>query len=97
MFGQGLGSLVIEDGGDGIKVKGFVLSGATRRALVLVGNEAEVEIEISPTLASPCCSGSRGGQTFAATGRLAQLGVSERREPGDARLISDERPVPYMR
>jgi hypothetical protein len=66
--GSGYG-LVIEYGGNGAKVKGFVSDGARRRALQMVGNEAGVEIEI---------------RNFAGDGRPVLLGVTERLEFVDA-------------
>jgi hypothetical protein len=62
-------SLVIEYGGNGAKVKGFVSTGATRRALQMVGNDAEIEIEV---------------RNFAGDGRPVLLGVTERLEFVDA-------------
>ncbi len=61
--------LVIEYGGNGAKVVGFVSDGATHRALQMVGNDAEVEIEI---------------RNFAGDGRPVLLGVTERLEFVDA-------------
>ena len=62
-------SLVIEYGGNDAKVKGFVSRGATRRALQMVGNDAEVGITILD---------------FAGTGRPVLLGITERLEFVDA-------------
>jgi hypothetical protein len=61
--------LVIEYGGDAAKVKGFVSTGATRRALQMVGNRAEVEVDV---------------REFAGAGRPVRLGVTERLEFVDA-------------
>ncbi len=61
--------LVIEYGGNGARVEGFVSDGATRRALQMVGNDAEVEVEI--------CN-------LAGSGRPVLLGVTERLEFVDA-------------
>ena len=61
--------LVIEYGGNGAKVKGFVSDGATRRALQMVGNEASIDIEI---------------KNFAGDGRPVLLGITERLEFVDA-------------
>ncbi len=61
--------LVIEYGGERARVKGFVSDGATRRALQMVGNNAEVEVEI---------------RNFAGTGRPVLLGITERLEFVDA-------------
>ena len=61
--------LVIEYGGNGAKVKDFVSDGATRRALQMVGNDAEVGITILG---------------FAGTDRPVLLGVTERLEFVDA-------------
>jgi hypothetical protein len=61
--------LVIEYGGNKAKVKGLVSTGATRRALQMVGNDAEVEIEI---------------RNFAGEGRPVLLGITERLEFVDA-------------
>ncbi len=61
--------LVIEYGGSGAKVRGFVSDGATRRALQMVGNNAEVEVEV---------------RNFADDGRPVLLGVTERLEFVDA-------------
>ena len=61
--------LVIEYGGNGAKVEGFVSDGATRRALQMVGNDAEVEVEI---------------RNFAGEGRPVLLGITERLEFVDA-------------
>ena len=66
--GSGYG-LVIEYGGNEAKVKGFVSDGARRRALQMVGNGAEVEVEI---------------RNFAGEGRPVLLGVTERLEFVDA-------------
>ncbi len=60
---------MIEYGGNGAKVKGFVSVGATRRALQMVGNNADVGIT---------------GLGFAGTGRPVLLGVTERLEFVDA-------------
>jgi hypothetical protein len=62
-------SLVIEYGGNVAKVEGFVSDGATRRALQMVGNDAEIGITIL---------------NFAGTGRPVLLGVTERLEFVDA-------------
>ena len=62
-------SLVIEYGGERMKVEGFVSDGATRRALQMVGNDAEVGIEI---------------RNFVGTGRPVLLGITERLEFVDA-------------
>jgi len=62
-------SLVIEYGGNGAKVKGFVSIGATRRALQMVGNNADVGITIL---------------NFAGAGRPVLLGVTGRLEFVDA-------------
>ncbi|MEN6341341.1 MAG: right-handed parallel beta-helix repeat-containing protein [Methanospirillum sp.] len=62
-------SLVIEYGGNGAKVEGFISEGATRRALQMVGNDASVEIEI---------------RNFAGNDRPVLLGVTERLEFVDA-------------
>jgi hypothetical protein len=61
--------LVIEYGGDAAKVAGFVSTGATRRALQMVGNDAEVELEI---------------REFAGNGRPVPLGITDRLEFVDA-------------
>ncbi|KAF5046982.1 hypothetical protein DSECCO2_465090 [anaerobic digester metagenome] len=61
--------LVIEYGGNGAKVTGFVSDGAKRRALQMVGNGVEVEAEI---------------RNFAGDGRPVLLGVTERLEFVDA-------------
>jgi hypothetical protein len=61
--------LVIEYGGEGASVKGFVSTGATRHALQMVGSNAEVEIMILD---------------FASDGRPVRLGVTERLEFVDA-------------
>ena len=61
--------LVIEYGGNRARVEGFVSDGATRRALQMVGNDAEVEIEI---------------RNFAGDGRPVLLGITERLEFVDA-------------
>ncbi len=61
--------LVIEYGGERAKVAGFVSDGATWRALQMVGNNAEVEVEI---------------RNFAGTGRPVLLGITERLEYVDA-------------
>jgi hypothetical protein len=62
-------SLVIEYGGNGSKVKGFVSAFATRRALQMVGSKAEVEIAVLG---------------FAGTERPVRLGITERLEFVDA-------------
>jgi hypothetical protein len=62
-------SLVIEYGGNRAKVEGFVSTGATRRALQMVGNDAEVGIDI---------------RNFAGTERPVLLGITERLEFVDA-------------
>ncbi|MEN6516964.1 MAG: hypothetical protein ABFC38_02080 [Methanospirillum sp.] len=62
-------SLVIEYGGNGARVKGFVSDGATRRALQMVGNDAEVGITVLG---------------FAGTERPIRLGITERLEFVDA-------------
>ncbi len=61
--------LVIEYGGNGARVEGFVSDSATRRALQMVGNDAEVEVEI---------------RNFAGEGRPVLLGITERLEFVDA-------------
>ncbi len=61
--------LVVEDGGNRAKVAGFVSNGATRRALQMVGNDAEVEVEI---------------RNFAGEERSVLLGITERLEFVDA-------------
>ena len=61
--------LVIEYGGNESKVEDFVSTGATRRALQMVGNGADVEVEI---------------WNFAGTGRPVLLGITERLEYVDA-------------
>jgi hypothetical protein len=66
--GSGYG-LVIEYGGNRANVAGFVSTGATRRALQMVGNNAEVEVEI---------------REFAGAGRPVLLGITERLEFVDA-------------
>ncbi len=66
--GSGYG-LVVEYGGNGARVRGFVSDGATRRALQMVGNDAEVEVEV---------------RNFAGDGRPVLLGVTERLEFVDA-------------
>ncbi|MEN6342134.1 MAG: hypothetical protein ABFC89_06190 [Methanospirillum sp.] len=66
--GSGYG-LVIEYGGNGAKVKGFVSTGAGRRGLQMVGNDAEVEVEV---------------RNFAGSGRPVLLGCTERLEFVDA-------------
>ncbi len=62
-------SLVIEYGGNRARVEGFVSDGATRRALQMVGNDAEVGVEI---------------RNFAGEGRPVLLGVTGRLEFVDA-------------
>ena len=61
--------LVVEYGGERMRVENFVSDGATRRALQMVGNEAEVEIAIV---------------NFAGTGRPVLLGITERLEYVDS-------------
>ena len=61
--------LVIEYGGEWMRVEGFVSTGATRRALQMVGNDAEVGITIL---------------NFAGAGRPVLLGCTERLEFVDA-------------
>ena len=61
--------LVIEYGGERATVEGFVSDGARRRALQMVGNDAEVEVEV---------------RNFAGSGRPVLLGVTERLEFVDA-------------
>ncbi|MGD9938008.1 MAG: hypothetical protein AB7S61_11125 [Methanoregulaceae archaeon] len=61
--------LVVEYDGERAKVKGFVLDGATSRALQMVGNNADVGIAIV---------------NFAGTGRPVLLGIAERLESVDA-------------
>ena len=61
--------LVVEYGGERMKVEGFVSDGATRRALQMVGNNADVGITILG---------------FAGTGRPVLLGITERLEFVDA-------------
>ena len=61
--------LVIEYGGERARVEGFVSDGATRRALQMVGNDAEVEVEI---------------RNLAGEGRPVLLGITERLEFVDA-------------
>ncbi len=61
--------LVVEYGGNRAKVEGFVSDGATRRALQMVGNNADVGITIL---------------SFAGTGRPVLLGITERLEFVDA-------------
>ncbi len=61
--------LVIEYGGNRAKVEGFVSDGATRRALRMVRNDANVEVEI---------------RNFAGAGRPVLLGITERLEFVDA-------------
>jgi hypothetical protein len=61
--------LVIEYGGNRAKVAGFVSTGAIRRALQMVGNDAEVEVEI---------------REFAGASRPVLLGITERLEFVDA-------------
>ena len=61
--------LVVEYGGERMRVDNFVSNGATRRALQMVGNNAEVGIAIV---------------NFAGTGRPVLLGVTERLEYVDA-------------
>ncbi|MEN6518835.1 MAG: hypothetical protein ABFC38_11780 [Methanospirillum sp.] len=63
-------SLVVEYGGNRARVEGFVSNGATRRALPMVGNDAEVEVEI---------------RNFAGEERSVLLGITERLEFVDAR------------
>ena len=63
--------LVIEYGGNGAKVEDFVSTGATRRALQMVGNDASIEIAIV---------------NFAGSGRPVLLGITERLEYVDAPL-----------
>ena len=58
-------SLVVEYGGERMKVEGFVSDGATRRALQMVGNSAGVGITVL---------------NFAGTGRPVLLGITERLE-----------------
>ena len=66
--GSGYG-LVIEYGGNRATVRGFVSDGARRRALQMVGNDAEVEVEV---------------RNFAGDGRPVLLGITERLEFVDA-------------
>jgi hypothetical protein len=66
--GSGYG-LVIEYGGNRAKIAGFVSTGATRRALQMVGNDAELGITIVD---------------FAGSGRPVLLGITERLEFVDA-------------
>ncbi len=61
--------LVVEYGGERMTVKDFVSDGATRRALQMVGSDAEVEVEV---------------RNFAGTGKPVLLGVTERLEFVDA-------------
>ena len=61
--------LVVEFGGERMKVEGFVSTGATRRALQMVGNNADVGIAIV---------------NFAGAGRPVLLGITERLEYVDA-------------
>ena len=61
--------LVVEYGGERMKVEGFVSDGATRRALQMVGSNADVGITILG---------------FAGTGRPVLLGITERLEFVDA-------------
>ncbi len=61
--------LVIEYGGNGANVEDFVSTGATRRALQMVGNDAAVGIAIV---------------NFVGTGRPVLLGITERLEYVDA-------------
>ena len=61
--------LVVEYGGERMRVEGFVSDGATRRALQMVGNDADVGITILG---------------FAGTGRPVLLGITERLEFVDA-------------
>ena len=61
--------LVVEYGGNGAKIEGFISDGATRRALQMVGNNASVDIAIV---------------NFAGTGRPVLLGITERLEYVDA-------------
>ena len=62
-------SLVIEYGGERMKVENFVSTGATRRALQMVGNNTELGITVLG---------------FAGTGRPVLLGITERLEFVDA-------------
>ncbi len=67
--------LVVEYGGERMTVENFVSDGATRRALQMVGNLAEVGIAIV---------------NYAGTGRPVLLGITERLEFVDAtRHVSD--------
>ncbi len=61
--------LVVEYGGERMKVEGFVSDGATRRALQMVGNDAEVGITVL---------------NFAGIGQPVLLGITERLEFVDA-------------
>ncbi len=61
--------LVIEYGGNRAKVEGFVSDGATRRAFQLVGNGAEIEVEI---------------RNFAGESRPVLIGITEQLEFVDA-------------
>jgi len=61
--------LVVEHGGNGMKIEGFVSDGATRRALQMVGNDADVGITI---------------MNFAGPGRPVLLGITEGLEFVDA-------------
>ncbi len=61
--------LVIEYGGNRAKVEGFVSTGATRRALQMVGNNADIGITVL---------------SFAGEERPVQLGITERLEFVDA-------------
>ncbi len=60
---------MVEYGGERMRVEGFVSDGATRRALQMVGNNADVGITIL---------------TFAGNGRPVLLGCTERLEFVDA-------------
>ena len=61
--------LVVEYGGERMRVQGFVSDGATRRALQMVGNDADIGITVIG---------------FAGTGRPVVLGITERLEFVDA-------------
>jgi hypothetical protein len=61
--------LVVEYGGERMKIEEFVSEGATRRVLQMVGNDAEVEVEI---------------RNFAGDGRPVLLGITDRLEFVDA-------------